>query len=224
MGGILWSTWRSTRGIEPTYRLLDFRRWSHAGIADMWDEHVKLGIADDGAPTGIEHAFRFESFQPDLVVWWSRWRDRRGAQRFRDLYLAGRDHQPFAQATHDAVFVQGEHPLLARAIELDALHWHAHDATSLIDLVTRWREAAPLRDVAMPLHFPASCRGMTPSRDASAQLAERHAAIAGVERELLAQIEAEPRNEGLLVVYADWLETAGRLDEATAVRARVTST
>ncbi len=155
---------------------------------------------------------------------WSRWLDRRGALRFRELYRAASEHDGLATATHDAAFVAGEHPLLARAIDLDVLHWYAHDATDLADLVRRWRESLRVHDIPRPRSLPDHILGSTASREHSAQLAGRHAAIAGVERELLAQIEADPRSDAPLVVYADWLEIAGRIDEATAVRARVTPT
>ncbi len=47
------------------------------------------------------------------------------------------------------------------------------------------------------------------------------AACSGTERDLLDEIEEDPRSTAPLFVYADWLETTGRLDDAAVVRARL---
>lgn len=53
------------------------------------------------------------------------------------------------------------------------------------------------------------------------ELATRRAACTGIERALLEQIEADPKNTALLLVYADWLESTGWLNAAAVVRARL---
>jgi hypothetical protein len=63
----------------------------------LWRAHLREGIADDGSPTGIEHAFRLESFQPHRYVLRSRWRDR--------ALLAGRES--FTRSSPDDAIAPG---------------------------------------------------------------------------------------------------------------------
>lgn len=219
MGGILWSTWRSVRGIEVTYRRLQYARWSHYGVAYLWADHVAHGIADDGTPTGIEHAFRWESFQPDLVVLVSRWRDHRGALRLRELYRAWQGKNELVPVLHHAALVRDPHPARAQAVDLDVLHELAHVSQDLGELARRWSSRVLFHDIAMPRFFPDQCH--VDVRPMTAELAARRAACTGTERELLDQIEADPKNTALMLVYADWLESSGRLDDAAVVRARL---
>lgn len=221
MGGILWSTWRSVRGIEVTYRMLRYARWSHYGVGEMWDDHFRHGVADDGAPTGIEHAFRFESFQPDLVVLMSRWSDRTGARLLRELYHAAPDKDVLVPVLHDAALVRDQHPVRAQALDLDVLHELAHGSKHLGELAKRWRSRVRFLDIAMPRFFPTECHVSPHGKELTQQLTARRTACTGTEREMLDQIEADPKNAALLLVYADWLETIGRLDDAMVVRARL---
>lgn len=221
MGGTLWSTWRSVRGIEVTYRMLRFARRANYGIGELWEDHFRHGVADDGAPTGIEHSFRFESFQPDLVVLVSRWSDRTGARLLRKLYLEAPDKDVLVPVLHDATFVRDPHPVRAQALDLDVLHELAHVSDHLGKLAKRWRECVRFHDIAMPRFFPTECHVSPDGKELTQQLTARRAACAGTEREMLDQIEADPKNTDLLLVYADWLETTGRLDDAAVVRARL---
>ena len=223
MGGILWSTWRSVRGIELTYRMLDYRRWSHYGVAALWANHVADGISDDGAPTGIEHSFRFESFQPDLVVLWSRWRDPGGALRLRELLrtASDKDKDALTTVTHDAALVRDPHPVRAQAIDLDVVHELAHVSRDLGELARRWSSYVRFHTIAMPRFFPGECHVDPNGKTLMMQLAAQHAACRGIERDLLDQIDANPKHDAPLLVYADWLETNGRHDDASVVRSRL---
>lgn len=221
MGGMLWSTWRSVRGIEVTYRRLRYARWSHSGVSALWADHFQHGVADDGAPTGIEHAFRFESVHPDLVVLMSRWSDRTGASLLRELYHAAPDKDALVPVLHNTAFaLRDKHPVCARALDLDVLHELAHVSKDLGDLARRWSSRIRFLDIAMPQFFT-KCNVLPNGNALTEQLTARRAACTGIEREMLDQIEADPKNATLLPVYADWLEATGRLDDATAVRARL---
>jgi uncharacterized protein (TIGR02996 family) len=220
VGGALWSVWRSVRGIETTYRLLEYARWSHEGASLLWRSHLREGIADDGSPTGIEHAFRLESFEPNIFVLWSRWRDCRGALRLREL---GRDEKVdrLVNITHDMMFRYRSKPVRARAFDLDVLHELARDATDIATLAESWQNNISCAEIAVPRFFPTECHVAPYSRALSEQVAAQRAACTGHEREFLEQIEAAPHEIGSLLVYADWLETTGRHDDAVVVRARL---
>ncbi|HET7503688.1 MAG TPA: TIGR02996 domain-containing protein [Kofleriaceae bacterium] len=218
MGGILWSTWRSVRGIEVTYRLMLYRRWAHRGIAQWWHDHITRGIAEDGAPTGFEYVFRFESFLPDLVIFGSTWHSFAGARRLRELFLSATDLQPLIDA-HERLFERDPHPVRASAVDLDAIHALAAGVDSLEELAARLRMATWLHPVPVPRCFPGTVieRG---GPQLSSELEARRARCDATERALLEQIEADPRQHGPLLVYADWLEVSGRADDAADVRAR----
>ena len=223
MGGVLWSVWRSVRGIESTYRLVEYARWSEHGVSLLWESHLRDGIADDGSPTGIEHAFRLESFEPHVFVLRSRWRDSHGARRLRELGRAKKTKalDRLVAISHTAILDHRSRPPRAHAFDLDVLHELAPAATDLATLAEQWRDRIRYDELAMPRFFPGECHVSPSSRQLTAQVAAQHAACTGRERELLDQIEAAPHEPGPLLVYADWLETSERHHEASVVRARL---
>src|SRR5262245_15961049 len=136
-----------------TYRLVEFARWSHHGAALLWSGHLSEGIAGDGSPTGIEHSFRLESFQPDLFVLGSRWRDYRGARRLLELGRAEKLEQ-LIEFSHTMMMNHHGRPLRARAFDLDVLHELARDATSIPSLALAWQRDLRCHEIAMPRFFP----------------------------------------------------------------------
>lgn len=219
MGGALWSRWRSVHGVALTYRFVSYARWSHDGIAAMWSDHIEHGIADDGSPTGIEQAFRFESFQPDQLILWSRWSDHDGARRLRELYRNASKPDQLVALTHDLALVRDNHPVRARAVDLDALHALARNAKHLADLVARWKALPPpVVETPLPPDFPLEVE--YDGRKIERRIDARREGCDDTESSLLAQIERDPRDRRPLIVYADWLETYGRPAEADAVRLR----
>ncbi len=188
----------------------------------MWSDHIDHGIAEDGSPTGIEQAFRFESFQPDQLILWSRWRDHDGARRLRELYREAGKPDDLVEVTHDLAMTYDKHPVRARAVDLDALHALARTAKHLADLVARWKALPPpLVEIPLPPDFPLEVE--YESRKIEQRIEARREGCDGTEHSLLAQIERDPRDRQPLLVYADWLETHGRAHEADTVRLRDTT-
>jgi uncharacterized protein (TIGR02996 family) len=178
------------------------RLWGNQAI-ELWQLHAADGIAADGTPTGIEHAFVSVFGVVAIRAWWT---DRAGARRFRDVandravaialtrpFTTRRDRERLATVDLDALYAlcrEAPPSELAARIESIPLHitpllaapWTHYDDS-------RWAEPVPPRVVGDP------------------------------ERRLIAGIEATPGDAGAAAVYADWLEQAGRLDEAAALRA-----
>ena len=81
-------------------------------------------------------------------------------------------------------------------------------------LWSRWRSLhGPL-----PPDFPGEVEYS--SKTIEERIDARRATCEPTERSLLDEIEHQPRERGPLIVYADWLETHGRPQEAGAVRLR----
>src|SRR4051812_47996973 len=159
VGGIIYSVFRTIRGLPTTIeRVARGRGWG--GVShELFPLHARDGIADDGSPTGLEHAIVYLGTWGPVLQLRARWYDRAAALRFRDLLRADpADRLGFAIAGAFQRFTvrppkdSPHYPAIA--FDLDVLHVLAAAARDADDFLHRL-EALPRDSFVAPYHLPA---------------------------------------------------------------------
>jgi uncharacterized protein (TIGR02996 family) len=222
VGGIIYGVFRTIRGLPGTTERVAYGRGWGGVSHDLFPLHATHGIADDGSPSGLEHAVVYLGNWGPVLQLRARWYDRAAARRFRDLLRAdAKDELGHAITRTFQRFVkrppEGAVPYPAVAFDLDVIHALAASARDHDDLLHKLKEL-PRESLLAPYALPAE-----PFRSAF-DLTYHGLEIArpvvedAAERALIAEVCATPGDPGPAHVYADWLDERGRSAEAEVLR------
>ena len=201
LSGLAYALLRSVRGLPWTVERCGYGRLWGGQPIDLWKLHAADGIAADGAPTGIEHAFT-SAF--GVVVLRPFWTDREGARRFG----AAVERDGVAAALTTRIVPMSDRGYAgAWVVDLDAVYGAGDHVARIAD--TRVMVRSTL--ARMPWS------GFDPPKRPQ----PRQAPDGEVERRLAGAVLAAPHDPEPAAVYADWLEQTGRLDDAAALRPTV---
>ena len=184
--------------------------------------HAAHGIADDGSPTGIEHALVHLGTWGPVLQLRARWYDKAAALRFRELLRAdGNDQLGSAIAgsfKRFAVRPPEDTPHYpAIAFDLDVIHALAAAARDGDDFLHRLK-ALPRDSLVAPYHLPAEPFRAVFDATRNGREMVRVAIVDPTECALVAEVCSRPGDPAPIHVYADWLEERGRGAEANVLR------
>ena len=126
MGGIIFGVFRSIRGLPMTIECVAYGRGWGGVSHQLFPLHGQHGIADDGSPTGLEHAVVYLGLWGPVLQLRARWYDRAAARKFRELLRSDpKDELGFAIGGAFQRFEtrpnQGYEPYPALAFDLDVI-------------------------------------------------------------------------------------------------------
>jgi uncharacterized protein (TIGR02996 family) len=222
VGGILYGVFRSVRGLPSTIELATRGRGWGGSSHQLFPLHAEHAIAEDGSPTGLEHAIVYMGEWAPVLQLRARWYDRAGARRFRALLLADTSEKVGAALIEGfnrrfATEPRKDAPYPALAFDLDVIHAIASAATDGKNFVER------LAGVPRASLIGANALPAAPFRVAFEAIWNQQSvaspAIADpMESALVEQVRAHPADPAPAHVYADWLDERGRTAEAAAIR------
>jgi uncharacterized protein (TIGR02996 family) len=222
VGGIIFGVFRSIRGLPMTIERVAFGRGWGGVSHKLFPLHGQHGIADDGSPTGLEHAIVYLGTWGPVLQLRARWYDRAAARKFRELLRSDpKDELGFAIAGAFQRFEtrpnEGYKPYPALAFDLDVIHALAAAAKSHGDFLRRLHQL-PRESLVAPCALPAEpFRAVFDATYHNREVVPPPVADP-TERALIAEVCASPSDPAPAHVYADWLDDHERGAEADVLR------